>query len=115
MKLGRICGICNGLCMGFVCENFVYGLLCLCELFIWTLYVTFIYTSTETFFFLRMKISMQATLHLFCNKTPLSCFYLLLDFDNSEHNCQPRVLSEVLQRKPLYQVTFDHNFPEILK
>ena len=26
MKVGRICGICHGLCMGFVCVDFVYGL-----------------------------------------------------------------------------------------
>ena len=35
--------------------------LCLCETCIWTLYVTFIYTLNEVFFFL-MKISMQAIL-----------------------------------------------------
>ena len=26
MKVGRICGICHALCMGFVCVDFVYGL-----------------------------------------------------------------------------------------
>ena len=42
-------------------ERTFYGL-CLCELCIWILYVTFIYTLNEAFLFLRMKISMQATL-----------------------------------------------------
>ena len=40
--------------------------LCLCELCIWTLYVTFLYTLNEAFFF-RMKISMQATLQILMN------------------------------------------------
>ena len=50
---------------------------------------------------------------LFCKKIPLSCFYLQLEFDNYKHNCQPLVLSQILQRKTLYQVSFDLNFLEI--
>ena len=50
---------------------------------------------------------------LFCKKIPLSCFYLQLEFDNYEHNCQPQVLSQILRRKALYQVSFDHDFLEI--
>ena len=46
-------------------------------------------------------------------KIPLNCFYLQLEFDNYEHNCQHQVLSEILQRKTLYQVSFDHDFLEI--
>ena len=45
------CGIFNGLCMGFVFVNFVY------EFCMWP----FIYNLNEVFF-LRVKISMQATL-----------------------------------------------------
>ena len=36
-----------------------------------------------------------------------------LDFDNYEHNYQPQVLSEMLQRKTLYQVSFHPNFLEV--
>ena len=36
-------------------------------------------------------------------------FYLLLKFDTYEHNCQPYVLSELLQRKTLYQSRFSNN------
>ena len=50
---------------------------------------------------------------LFCKEIPLSCFYLQLKFDNYEHNCQPQVLSEILQSKTLYQVSFHHGFLEI--
>ena len=47
-----------------------------------------------------------------CRKIPLSCFYLQLEFDNYEHNCQSQVL-EILQRKTLYRVSFDQDFLEI--
>ena len=50
---------------------------------------------------------------LFCKEIPLSCFYLQLKFDNDEHNCQHHVLSEILQRKTLYQVSFYHDFLEM--
>ena len=47
---------------------------------------------------------------LFCKKILLICFYLQLEFDNYKHNCQPQVLSEILQIKTLYQVSFAHSF-----
>ena len=47
---------------------------------------------------------------LFCKKIILNWFYLQLEFDNYEHNYQPQVPSEILQRKTLYQVSFDSNF-----
>ena len=39
--------------------------------------------------------------------------FLQLKFNNYEHNCQPQVLTEILQRKTLYQERFDHDFLEI--
>ena len=51
---------------------------------------------------------------LFCKKIILNWFYLQLEFDNYEHNYQPQVLSEtILQRKTLYQVSFDPDFLKI--
>ena len=51
---------------------------------------------------------------LFCKKIILNWFYLQLEFDNYEQNYQPQVLSEIiLQRKTLYQVSFDPDFLKI--
>ena len=33
-----------------------------------------------------------------------------LEFDNYEHNYQSQVLSKILQKKTLYQVSFDSDF-----
>ena len=63
----------------------LYGL-CLCGLCIWTLYVTFIYTSNEAFFFLRRKISMQATLqHL--DSGDVECDYDTDSDDEDDLEC----------------------------
>ena len=39
---------------------------------------------------------------LFRKEILLNCFYLQFKFDNYEYNCQPQVLSEILQRNTLY-------------
>ena len=48
-----------------------------------------------------------------CKKIILSCFYLQIELDNYEQNYQLQVLSEILQRMTLYQVSFDSDFLEI--
>ena len=45
--------------------------------------------SSKLFDSLTQKEIRNAWSSLFCKKTPLSFFYLQLEFDNFEHNCQP--------------------------
>ena len=52
-------------------------------------------------------------LEAFCSVRKLSSFYLQLRFDHYELNYQPQVLSEILQRKTLYQVSFDSDVLKI--